>query len=243
MGLIAVLSAERLRGGTRLEFVCGGRALRSFRTFRDAVAGCIRHVSVAPDELPAAIERLQAESKDQRKVVRDLQERLAGFEAAALAAAAEEVDGVRQVVQAVEGRDQNELKAMALAICGAPGFRVGAVLDDVPLRGGAGALEGRAGGLRERSLKALMAAFGGRGGGQAGPGAGRRPDRRPRRRSWRRPGPSSDASEVLAAGYWHRASGRNPLPALAFAGVRPTGCGLRPVQRAPRDHRLKPGAR
>src|SRR5512140_277536 len=77
VGLIAVRSAERLRGGTRIEFVCGGRALRSFHLYRDAVAGCIRHVSVAPEELPAAIERLQAESKDQRKIVRDLKERLA----------------------------------------------------------------------------------------------------------------------------------------------------------------------
>src|SRR5512137_2526987 len=56
VGLIAVLSADRLRGGVRLEFVCGTRALGSLRTFRDAVAGCIHHVSVSPGELPAAIE-------------------------------------------------------------------------------------------------------------------------------------------------------------------------------------------
>jgi alanyl-tRNA synthetase len=165
VGLIAAVSAERLRGGTRLEFVCGGRALRSFHQFRDAVAGCIRHVSVAPDELPAAVERLQAESKDQHKIVRDLQERLAGYEAAALAAAAEEVGGIRQVVQAFEGRDQNELRTMALAICGAPGCRVALFSTTSPYVAVlARSKDGRAD--CARALKALMATFGGRGGGR-----------------------------------------------------------------------------
>jgi alanyl-tRNA synthetase len=165
IGLITVLSAERLRGGIRLEFVCGGRALRSFRLFRDTVAGCIRHLSVAPDELPGALERLQADSKDQRKAIKDLQERLAGFEAAALAAAAEEVNGVRQVVQALEGRDQNELKAMALSICSAPGFRAALFSTTSPyVAVMARSKDGR--GDCAAALKALIAAFGGRGGGR-----------------------------------------------------------------------------
>jgi alanyl-tRNA synthetase len=165
VGLIAVLSAVRLRGGTRLEFVCGGRALRSFHQLRDAVSGCIRHVSVAPEELPAAIERLQAESKDQGKIVRDLQARLAGFEAAAMAAAAEEVGGVRQVVQALEGRDQAELRTMALAICGAPGCRVALFSTTSPY---VAVLARSKDGPSDcaRALKALLAAFGGRGGGR-----------------------------------------------------------------------------
>ena len=165
IGVIAVLSAERVRGGIRVEFVCGGRALRVLRTFRDAVAGCIRHVSVAPEELPAALERLQAENKDQRKAARDLQERLAGYEAAALAAGAEEVNGVRRVVQALDGRDQNALKSMALAICGAPGFQVAFFTAAPPYNAVlARSKDGKSD--CAAALKALLAAFGGRGGGK-----------------------------------------------------------------------------
>jgi alanyl-tRNA synthetase len=165
VGLIAVLSAEKLRGGTRLEFVCGGRALRSFRAFRDSVAGCIRHVSVAPDELPSAIERLQIDTKDQRRLVKDLQERLAGFEATALAAAADELDGGRQVVQAIDGRDQAGLKAMAMAICANPGFRVALFSTAAPFV----AVLARSkdvGADCAAVLKTLLAAYGGRGGGK-----------------------------------------------------------------------------
>lgn len=166
IGLVAVLSAERLRGGTRIEFVCGGRALRALRTFRDAVAGCIRHVSVAPEELPSAIERLQAETKEQRKTMRALQERLATYEAQELAAGGTEVDGVRRVVEVVEGQDQNGLKAMVLAICAKPGFEVALVSAASPFvvvvgRSKDGRLDAAA------VLRQLLDRFGGRGGGKA----------------------------------------------------------------------------
>jgi alanyl-tRNA synthetase len=181
VGSIAVVSAERLRGGTRLEFVCGGRLVRAVHAYRDAVAGCIRHVSVAPADLPAAVERLQAESKDQRKATKALQERLAVFEAQALAARAEAApDGIRQVVEAVDGQDQNGLKAMALAICASPGFEVALFSTAEPYvtvlarskdaRFDAGAV-----------LRGLIGRFGGRGGGkgdlaQAGGLAGSLPE-------------------------------------------------------------------
>ncbi|HSK10710.1 MAG TPA: DHHA1 domain-containing protein [Vicinamibacterales bacterium] len=166
VGMIAVLSAERLRGGVRLEFVCGRRALRQMRTYRDAVAGCIRSVSVAPSDLPAAVERLQAEAKEQRKVARDLQERLAVHEAREVAEQAEPLsDGTRQVVRVVETADQNVLKAMALAVCARPGYRVALFSSTAPhLVVVARSKEVSADAAAV--LKSLFATFGGRGGGR-----------------------------------------------------------------------------
>ena len=166
IGLIAILSGERLRGGTRVEFVCGGRALRQLRVYRDAVAGCIRSISVAPADLPAAVARLQAEAKDQRKATRDLQERLAVFEAGSLAAAADLLpDGTRQVVRAVEAADPGVLKAMALAICAQPGFRVALFSSSTPRL----VLVARSKDVKTDAaavLRALFAEFGGKGGGR-----------------------------------------------------------------------------
>ena len=84
VGVVALRSWEKFRGGMRLEFVCGGRAIREFRILRDAVAGSLRFLSVAPPDLPSAIEGAQAENKDLRRTIRDLHERLAVHEAAAL---------------------------------------------------------------------------------------------------------------------------------------------------------------
>ncbi len=109
VGMIAVSSWEKLRGGLRVEFLCGGRALGEFRRLRDAVAGCIHHLSVMSEDLPAAIERMQAENKDQRKVIAAQQVRLAGAEAATLAGRAEQVGSTRLVIEAREGWDANGL--------------------------------------------------------------------------------------------------------------------------------------
>ena len=60
IGLIAVLGSERFRGGTRVAFACGNRAVQAFDLYRTAVTGTVRLLSVLPDELPAAVERLHA---------------------------------------------------------------------------------------------------------------------------------------------------------------------------------------
>jgi alanyl-tRNA synthetase len=121
VGVIALRSWEKFRGGVRLEFVCGGRALREFRVLRDAVAGSLRFLSVAPHELPSAIEGAQTENKDLRRAVRELGERLAIHEAAALVQRARPVGAVRVVVDVLDGWDQAGLKALASAAAGQPG--------------------------------------------------------------------------------------------------------------------------
>jgi alanyl-tRNA synthetase len=117
IGLIAVLAVERVRGGSRLTFACGSRALRALRAYRDVIAGSVRTLSVLPGDLPAAIERLQEESKDLRKQTRTLQEKLAEHEGARLAANAPEVAGVRLVIQTAD-LDLSGLKALAAAAIG-----------------------------------------------------------------------------------------------------------------------------
>ena len=53
------------------------------------MAGSVRALSVLPADLPAAIERLQADGKDLRKQIKDFQSKLAVQEADALADAAD----------------------------------------------------------------------------------------------------------------------------------------------------------
>ena len=98
--------------------------------------------------------------------MRDLQERLAGYEAASLAAGAEEVNGVREVIQALDGRDQNTLKSMALAICGAPGFQVALFTTVPPYNAVIARLKDGNERLRRRPARRCWRQFGGRGGGK-----------------------------------------------------------------------------
>ncbi len=132
IGVIAVSATERFRGGVRVTFLCGGRALDGFRALRDAVAGSVRALSVLPAELPAAIERLQGEGRDQRRQVKDLQVRLAAHEADALAGTAVEAGAVRLVAAALPGWDAAALKTIAARIAERAGHAV-VLIGDPPV--------------------------------------------------------------------------------------------------------------
>jgi alanyl-tRNA synthetase len=166
IGTIAVAGSERVRGGTRVEFLCGVRALRGYRLLRDAMASSVRLLSVLPGDLPAGIERIQADARDARRRLKDLQSRLASFEASALAGRAGPHGASRVVVEALEGWDANGLKAIASAISSRPGHV--AVLFGVPppsaiviARAPDAAVDCAA------TLKALTDRFGGKGGGRS----------------------------------------------------------------------------
>ncbi|HUE85009.1 MAG TPA: DHHA1 domain-containing protein [Vicinamibacterales bacterium] len=115
IGIIAVASWEKFRGGTRVEFLCGGRVLARFGEWRDALAATTERLSVPPADLAAAVEKLQHETRALQKTIRAQQERLAGHEAEALVARAQRADDRLIVVDAFEGWDAAGLKALATA--------------------------------------------------------------------------------------------------------------------------------
>lgn len=124
IGIIAVSGWERFKGGSRVSFVCGGRALESHGALRDVVSGATRALSVAPGELVAAIERLQVEVKDLGRTVRRLQEEAAVTRAAEFRAGAETIGRYRSVLRDVPGWDASLLKTLAASVVAEPGFVV-----------------------------------------------------------------------------------------------------------------------
>ena len=166
VGIIAVSAWEKSRGGLRVEFLCGGRALARFRALRDAVAGSIRTLSVAPEDLPAAIARAQAENKDLRRALRGRTDELAVHEAARLVAAATPAGGVRLVGEAFDGWDAAGLKALATAVAAHPGA-VAVCLSATPPLLAAIACSADTSIDAASLLKDLIARFGGKGGGKA----------------------------------------------------------------------------
>jgi alanyl-tRNA synthetase len=173
IGVIAVAGWERFKGGQRIAFVCGGRALRAHRTLRDAITGSVRLLSVLPGDLPATIERLQAELKDQKRAATALQNELAAFRAQELAASAEPVrlkhDGeggrtAKLVARAIDA-DANGLKSLAAAITAQPGYVAALITTASP----ALVVIARSSDLdvpAQQVLAALVKQFGGKGGGR-----------------------------------------------------------------------------
>jgi alanyl-tRNA synthetase len=166
VGVIAIGGWEKFRGGSRIEFLCGGRALKRFRLWRDALADTQRRLSVAPEELAVAIDRLQAENKTLARNVRAVQEQLAVHEGRALVARGTRSGTRVVVVESLDGWDAQGLKALASAAASDPGVVV-ALFSTDPSRA---FIVARAADVTSvdagRIVRELTAKCGGRGGGK-----------------------------------------------------------------------------
>ena len=165
IGLIAIAGSERFKGGMRVEFVCGRRALHAYRALKNSVAGGVRLLSVLPDELPAAIERLQVAGRGQQKAQDTLYERLAIHEAAALAASGEKTGAARVVAAAVTGWDANGLKKLASRVAAGSGLVAVLITSESPSL----VVVSRSADLTIDTgavLRKLIERFGGKGGGK-----------------------------------------------------------------------------
>ncbi len=165
IGLIAVTGWEKFKAGTRVEFVCGGRALTRLGDWRDALAATNRLLSVSPAELAPAIERLQAENKGLARTARGFQEQLATHVAAELVGAGERVGDRVIVARAMDGWDAAGLKAIATGVAAHPGAAAAIFSASTPMlvviaRAPDVAIDAAA------VLKALIASFAGKGGGK-----------------------------------------------------------------------------
>jgi alanyl-tRNA synthetase len=160
IGVIAIGGWEKFRSGSRVEFLCGDRALQRFRLWRDSLAAMQRHLSVPPVEMAASIERMQEDGKALQRTIRAFQEKAAGHEANALLAKG------RIIVEAIDGWDAQGLKAIAVAATAAQPEAVVALFTTtkpaqvVVARGASAQVDASA------VLKQLAAKFGGKGGGK-----------------------------------------------------------------------------
>jgi alanyl-tRNA synthetase len=165
VGLIAVSGWERFKGASRITFVCGRRALDSHERLRDTVTGLIRQLTVAPNELGAAVERLQQEGRTMQKSIKALQQDLARHISATLVAQAEPVGRFRRVLVEQPGWDAAALKVLASALVTHPGIVAVVTGDGTP----APLVVARSADVVFDAgawLKSAAAALGGRGGGR-----------------------------------------------------------------------------
>jgi alanyl-tRNA synthetase len=113
IGLIRVSRLDHRGDETRVEFLCGGRALHDYRARSGVVDQLATRLTVGYWELDAAVERLRDEAKELRHDLRHTRECLLHMEASDLYEAAIPRYGYRVVEQVWEGRDAGELRALA----------------------------------------------------------------------------------------------------------------------------------
>lgn len=113
VGPIVITKSERRGSETRVEFLCGGRALTDYRRQRRIVSELANQFSVGDWELVEAVNRLAEEAKRYRKELNVAQNQLLDYEAARLWAEAEERGDLRIVRAILSEGDGETLKGLA----------------------------------------------------------------------------------------------------------------------------------
>ena len=188
VGLIAIKSFERAKKMTRVEFVCGARALADYRLANQTAVATARLFSTDRESGPVSVERTIEENKSLKKRVRELLEIALAGEASVLAgsapsvrsAEAEDIESTqgsfKLVKVAFEGRDLEEIRLLAYKIIAHPPV---VALLGTKETGAARLVFARSADLRQ-NMGALLAeackSLGGRGGGKPELAQGGGPD-------------------------------------------------------------------
>lgn len=166
IGTILLRRQEKIRRATRVEFVCGLRAIRRARADYETLAAMANAQSCSIDELSPIVAAQAEQLRTLESERKRLEGELAAFRARdAVAAAPVDAHGRRWVVNRRRTGRVDDVRALALAVAAIPtGVFVAAVDDPPTILLATSAESGLDAGA---ALKPALAAAGGRGGGSA----------------------------------------------------------------------------
>ncbi len=164
IGLILVRKFERIKELTRVEFLCGRRALGAARADFSFLSEAARLFSGARENVPALITKQAEEFRAATRTREKLIKRVADYEALELYSTTSEKDGRKIVRRVFDAEDSSEAKLLAHAIARQPSA---VALIGVKGEPAALFLAQSPGGPSDMGsiLKQTVAKFGGKGGG------------------------------------------------------------------------------
>lgn len=117
IGYIRISSTMKYKGGTRMWFACGMRAVEEALADKAGLDKLARRFSTKASDVPEAVIRQGDELVACKKELRRRTEELLIYRAAELLSTAEEVNGLRLCTALLEGMDMAELKVLAEKLC------------------------------------------------------------------------------------------------------------------------------
>jgi alanyl-tRNA synthetase len=166
IGAILIRKLEKVRQTTRVEFLCGGRAIRRARADYEALSRSAQLFSAPLDETPALVAAQLEAARSSDKARRKLELEIAAYKGKDLyETTAAGPDGVRRHVQRLTDGSIESLRALAQSFASQPRAVFAAALENPPAL--LFAVSADAGIDAGQVLKELLAAAGGRGGGTA----------------------------------------------------------------------------
>lgn len=168
LGSVKVIRHEKHKGGCRVEFVCGRRALLDADAKNSTLLSVAASLSVKPEQVPAAVEKVKGDLLEQldaakAKLLKIEEDKMqAAYEAAPVNAA-----GVKILVLPLDGHDAKDIKTFLPKVTALENT-ISLLVAAQPARiSYAAALGAATEGDCRSIIKLLNEAFGGRGGGKS----------------------------------------------------------------------------
>jgi alanyl-tRNA synthetase len=176
IGPILIRKLDKVRNTIRVEFLCGGRAVRRARSDFDALARVAQMFSGALEDVPELVHVQLEAARSNDKLRRKLQADLAQYQGRELyAATAPDETGVRRALQRLPNGNLEDLRALAQSFTAQSKAVFTAALDEPPAV--LLAVSADTGVDAGKLLKAALAQAGGRGGGNPRMAQGSLPSR------------------------------------------------------------------
>ena len=167
LGSVRVIRHEKHKGGCRVEFLCGKRALLDSDAKNRLLLETAAGLSVKPEQVPGAVRKIKADAAQaldamKSKLLTGLEESLKNIAAVAPVLK----NGARLVVLPMDGYDAKDIKALLPKLSAMPAT-MGVLVAAQPKRLAYAVIASDAASGDARSaIKLLNAAFSGRGGGK-----------------------------------------------------------------------------
>ncbi len=166
IGPILIRKLDKVRQSVRVEFLCGGRAVRRARADYQAMARIAQLFSAPPDDTPALVSAQLQNAQAIEKSLRKAQVELAGFRGRQLyESTPPDADGIRRHIERAGNGSAEERSALARNFTAQPNAIYVAVVQNPPSV--IYAVSADTGIHAGQAIKQALAAVGGRGGGNA----------------------------------------------------------------------------
>jgi alanyl-tRNA synthetase len=120
VGLLKIVRLERYKAGTRVGFVCGGRALAHYQRALRGLQTVGADLSVHPDQVPETVARLLGDLKTLRRDMESARDALMAVEAERVWAETAMTDGARRIVAYRADWGPDHLTALATHLAAKP---------------------------------------------------------------------------------------------------------------------------
>ena len=116
IGIVKIKKHENYKGGSRMHFACGARALADYREKSDILKRIGDSLSSGAGDLPGNIQKIQEELKSLRSENNHLKKRVLQYEAGSILSERKKIGNFHIIAKIFEDRDPKELKILAQTV-------------------------------------------------------------------------------------------------------------------------------